>query len=151
MMSIRAIDIVGDSLTVEAGATLATVQEAAAQVGRLFPLSLAAEGSAQIGGAISTNAGGLQVLAYGSMRALVFGLEVVLPDGRVWSGLKTLRKNNTGFDHKQLFIRSEGTLGIITAASLKLFPSVAKRVTALVGSCVGSAFGPFSDRPQPRW
>lgn len=144
MKAIRAMDTVGDSVTVEAGATLASVQEAAAEAGRLFPLSLAAEGSAQIGGAVATNAGGLQVLAYGSMRALVLGLEVVLPDGRVWDGLRTLRKDNTGFDLKQLFIGSEGTLGIITAASLKLLPKVSQRVTALVGvSCVGRALDLF--------
>lgn len=142
--AIRAIDIVGDSVTVEAGATLASVQDAAVRAGRLFPLSLAAEGSAQIGGAIATNAGGLQVLAYGSMRALVLGLEVVLPDGRVWDGLRTLRKDNTGFDLKQIFIGSEGTLGIVTAASLRLFPKVSQRATALVAiSCVSRALDLF--------
>jgi FAD/FMN-containing dehydrogenase len=132
MTAIRAVDPVGDSIVVEAGATLQAVQEAAAAVGRLFPLSLAAEGTAQIGGAISTNAGGLQVLAYGSMRSLVLGLEAVLPDGQVWDGLRSLRKDNTGYDLKQLFIGSEGTLGIVTAASLRLFPAVVRRATALV-------------------
>ncbi|MFE0757429.1 FAD-binding oxidoreductase [Inquilinus sp. NPDC058860] len=132
MTAVRAVDAVGDSITVEAGVTLRAVQEAAAAVGRLFPLSLAAEGTAQIGGAVSTNAGGLQVLAYGSMRSLVLGLEVVLADGRVWDGLRSLRKDNTGFDLKQLFIGSEGTLGIVTAACLRLFPAIVQRATALV-------------------
>jgi len=132
MTAVRAVDPIGDSITVEAGVTLQAAQEAAAAVGRLFPLSLAAEGTAQVGGAISTNAGGLQVLAYGSMRSLVLGLEAVLPDGRVWNGLRSLRKDNTGYDLKQLFIGSEGTLGIITAASLRLFPAVVRRATALV-------------------
>ena len=136
MAALRALDPVGDTVTVEAGATLHSVQEAAARAGRLFPLSLAAEGTAQVGGAIATNAGGMQVLAYGSMRALVLGLEVVLPDGRVWDGLRALRKDNTGFDLKQLFIGSEGTLGIITAATLRLFPAIVERASALVG--VGS-------------
>ncbi|HQT45972.1 MAG: hypothetical protein B7X08_02980, partial [Acidocella sp. 20-63-7] len=100
---------------------------------KLFPVSFAAEGTAQIGGVISTNAGGVQVLAYGSMRAQVLGLEVVLPDGRIWNGLRALRKDNTGFDLKQLFIGAEGTLGIITAACLKLSPSVNASAMALVG------------------
>src|SRR4029078_3607830 len=99
---------------------------------RLFPLSLAAEGSCEIGGNLSTNAGGTGVLRYGNTRDLVLGLEVVLPDGRVWEGLRGLRKDNTGYDLKHLFIGAEGTLGIITAAVLKLFPKPRSRATALV-------------------
>jgi FAD/FMN-containing dehydrogenase len=133
MNKIRDLDPVGDTITVEAGVTLQAVQEAAAAAERKFPVSLGAEGTAQIGGVISTNAGGLQVLSYGSMRAQVLGLEVVLPDGRVWNGLRRLRKDNTGFDLKQLFIGGEGTLGIITAAVLRLSPAVTARATALVG------------------
>jgi FAD/FMN-containing dehydrogenase len=131
MNRIRAIDIDNDTVTVEAGCILANVQQAAARVDRLFPLNLAAEGSCQIGGNISTNAGGTAVLRYGNMRELVLGLEVVLPDGRVWNGLRTLRKDNTGYDLKQLFIGAEGTLGVITAAVLKLFPSPRASITAL--------------------
>ena len=116
------LDPLDNSITVEAGCVLQTVQEKAAAADRLFPLSLGAEGSCQIGGNIASNAGGIQVLRYGNMRDLVLGLEVVLPDGQVWSGLKSLRKNNTGYDLKHLFIAAEGTLGIITAATLKLFP-----------------------------
>ncbi|HQT65008.1 MAG TPA: FAD-binding oxidoreductase [Acidocella sp.] len=133
MNKIRALDATGDTITVEAGVTLQTVQEEAAKAGRLFPVSLAAEGTAQIGGVISTNAGGIQVLAYGSMRAQVLGLEVVLADGRVWDGLRVLRKDNTGFDLKQFFIGAEGTLGIITAAVLRLHPAVSAHATAMVG------------------
>jgi FAD/FMN-containing dehydrogenase len=130
---IRAIDAANDSLTVEAGCTLAEVQEAAAAAGRLFPLSLGSEGSAQIGGNLATNAGGTAVLRYGMMRDLVLGLEVVLADGRVLASLKGLRKDNTGYDVKSLFIGAEGTLGVITAACLKLFPAPAAIATALVG------------------
>jgi FAD/FMN-containing dehydrogenase len=133
MTAIRALDPVGDTITVEAGVTLQAVQEAATERRRIFPVSLGAEGTAQIGGVISTNAGGIQVLAYGSMRAQVLGLEVVLPDGQIWNGLRALRKDNTGFDLKQVFIGAEGTLGIITAATLRLYPAVAARATALVG------------------
>ena len=129
---IRVIDADNDTLTVEAGCTLAAVQEAAAAVGRLFPLALASEGSCMIGGNLSTNAGGVQVLRYGNTRELVLGLEVVLPDGRVWDGLRGLRKDNTGYDLKQLFIGAEGTLGIVTAAVLKLFPAIRSRATAWV-------------------
>jgi FAD/FMN-containing dehydrogenase len=118
---VRAIDTANNTIIVEAGCTLAAVQEAAAAAGRLFPLSLAAEGTATIGGNLSTNAGGVQVLRYGNARELCLGLEVVLADGRVWNGLRALRKDNTGYDMKHLFIGAEGTLGLITAAVLKLF------------------------------
>ena len=133
MNSIRAVDAEGFSLTAEAGVTLKAVQDAADSAGRLFPLSLASEGSCRIGGNLSTNAGGIQVLAYGNARDLTLGLEVVLPDGRIWDGLRALRKDNTGYDLKHLFIGSEGTLGIITAAVLKLFPRPREQATAFVG------------------
>jgi FAD/FMN-containing dehydrogenase len=127
---IRAVDPENNTITVEAGCTLLQVQEAAAAAGRLFPLSLAAEGTATIGGNLSTNAGGVQVLRYGNARELALGLEVVLPDGSVWEGLRGLRKDNTGYDLKQLFIGAEGTLGLITAAVLKLFPQPRQRAVA---------------------
>ncbi|MEP9349049.1 FAD-binding oxidoreductase [Xanthobacter sp. KR7-225] len=130
---IRDLDPTDLTVTVEAGVTLAGVQEAAREAGCLFPLSIAAEGSCQIGGNLSTNAGGTAVLRYGNMRELALGLEVVLPDGRVWHGLSRLRKDNTGYDLKDLFIGAEGTLGIITAAVLRLFPAPRQRATALVG------------------
>jgi FAD/FMN-containing dehydrogenase len=120
-----------DFIIAESGVVLTRVQKAAQDADRLFPLSLASEASATIGGLISTNAGGVAVLRYGMMRDLVFGLEVVLPDGRIWNGLRTLRKDNTGYDLKQLFMGAEGTLGIVTAAALKLFPRPAARVTAI--------------------
>lgn len=132
MRRIREIDPVADTLTVEAGTALATVQEAARKAGRLFPLSLGSEGSCTIGGTVATNAGGTAVLRYGMMRELVLGLEVVLPDGRVWDGLRPLRKDNTGYDLKQLFIGSEGTLGVVTAAVLRLLPATPRRATAFV-------------------
>jgi D-lactate dehydrogenase (cytochrome) len=119
---IRAIDPVNFTMAVEAGVVLQTIQTAAEDAGCLFPLSLAAEGSCQIGGNIATNAGGTGVLRYGNARDLVLGLEAVLPDGQVWDGMRLLRKDNTGYDLKHLFIGSEGTLGIITAAVLKLYP-----------------------------
>jgi len=129
---VRTVDAGNNTLVVEAGCTLAAVQAAAAEAERLFPLSLASEGSCEIGGNLSTNAGGVHVLRYGNMRELVLGLEVVLPDGRVWDGLRALRKDNTGYDLKQLFIGAEGTLGIITAAVLKLFPRPRVRATGWV-------------------
>jgi FAD/FMN-containing dehydrogenase len=130
---VRHIDAANYSMIVEAGCTLAGVQAAAREADRLFPLSLGSEGTAQIGGNLSTNAGGTAVLRYGMMRDLVLGLEVVLADGRVLAALKSLRKDNTGYDVKSLFIGAEGTLGVITAASLKLFPLPADTATALVG------------------
>lgn len=126
MKAIRAVDTKNNSLTIEAGAPLVDAQEAADEANRLFPLSLGSEGQATIGGLISTNAGGVAVLRYGMMRDLILGLEVVLPSGEVWDGLSGLRKNNTGYDLKHLFAGAEGTLGLITAATLKLFPKVAK-------------------------
>jgi FAD/FMN-containing dehydrogenase len=128
---VRALDADNATLTVEAGVPLARVQQAADDAGLLFPLSLAAEGSCTIGGNLATNAGGTAVLRYGNARELVLGLEVVLADGRIWDGLKGLRKDNTGYDVKQLFLGSEGTLGIITAAVLKLFPKPRTSATAL--------------------
>ncbi len=119
---IVAVDPKNNTISVEAGCTLAEVQAAAREVDRLFPLALASEGTCQIGGNLSTNAGGVQVLRYGNTRELTLGLEVVLPDGQVWNGLRGLRKDNTGYDLKHLFIGAEGTLGIITAAVLKLYP-----------------------------
>jgi FAD/FMN-containing dehydrogenase len=130
---VRAIDAANYSMVVEAGCTLAEAQAAAREADRLFPLSLGSEGTAQIGGNLSTNAGGTAVLRYGMMRDLVLGLEVVLADGRVLAGLKSLRKDNTGYDVKSLFVGAEGTLGVITAACLKLFPKPADMATALVG------------------
>jgi FAD/FMN-containing dehydrogenase len=121
------------AMTVEAGVVLAQVQDAARAVDRLFPLSLAAEGSCTIGGNLSTNAGGVNVLRYGSARDLVLGLEVVLPDGRVWDGLRRLRKDNTGYDLKHLFMGAEGTLGVITRAVLRLFPLPKQVVTGFAG------------------
>ncbi|MGR6964521.1 FAD-binding oxidoreductase [Geodermatophilus sp. URMC 61] len=132
MRRIRDLDVANSTITVEAGVVLRTVQEAAAAAGRLFPLSLGAEGSCTIGGNRATNAGGTGVLRYGTMRDLTLGLEVVLPDGRVWHGLRGLRKDNTGYDLKQLFVGAEGTLGVITAAVLELFPAVRNRATAWV-------------------
>src|SRR3954468_1215560 len=130
---IRAVDPVNATMTVEAGCILKNVQDAADAVDCLFPLSLASEGSCRIGGDLATNAGGTAVLRYGNARDLVLGFEVVLADGRVWNGLKGLRKDNMGYDLKNLFIGSEGTLGIITAAVLKLFPKPKARVTAFIG------------------
>jgi FAD/FMN-containing dehydrogenase len=127
---IRDVDALNNAITVESGCTLQQVQEAAAKAGRLFPLALASEGSATIGGNLSTNAGGVQVLRYGTMRELTLGLEVVLPSGEIWHGLRALRKDNTGYDLKHLFIGAEGTLGLITAATLKLYPRPRYQSTA---------------------
>ncbi len=149
---IRHIDPIGGTLTAEAGCTLHNVREAASSVGRRFPLSLGSQGSCQIGGNISTNAGGTQVLRHGMIRQLVLGLEVVLPDGSVLDQLRQLRKDNTGYDVKQLFIGAEGTLGIVTAASLRIFPESHVSLTALVAvdslestlrllSCIQQSFG----------
>jgi FAD/FMN-containing dehydrogenase len=132
MNRIRALDVLNDTVTVEAGCVLAAVQQAADEAGRLFPLSLAAEGSCQIGGNLSTNAGGVNVLRYGNAREQALGLEVVLPDGRVWDGLRGLRKDNTGYDLKQLFLGAEGTLGVITAAVLRLYPKPTAAATAWI-------------------
>ncbi|MBI1213061.1 MAG: FAD-binding protein [Alphaproteobacteria bacterium] len=129
---VRNVDALGNTMTLEAGVILAEAQKAADDAGRLFPMSLASEGSATIGGLISTNAGGTGVLAYGNMRELVLGLEAVLPDGRVWRGLSGLRKDNTGYDLKQIFIGAEGTLGVVTAATVKLFAKPAATETAFV-------------------
>lgn len=127
---IRDVDPSNNTITVEAGCLLQTLQEEAARAHRLFPLALAAQGSCQIGGNLSTNAGGVQVLRYGNTRELTLGLEVVLPNGEIWNGLRALRKDNTGYDLKHLFIGAEGTLGIITAAVLKLFPLPQATATA---------------------
>ncbi|TMH52475.1 MAG: FAD-binding oxidoreductase [Betaproteobacteria bacterium] len=132
MNRVHAIDTRNNTMTVEAGCVLANLQNTAEEAGRLFPLSLAAEGSCEIGGNLSTNAGGTAVLRYGNARELVLGLEVVLPSGEVWDGLRGLRKDNTGYDLKQLFIGAEGTLGVITAAVLKLFPLPKSHATAVV-------------------
>lgn len=134
MNKIREIDLDNDTITVDAGVVLQVIQETAKANGRLFPLSLGAEGSCQIGGNISTNAGGVQALRYGTARALVAGLEVVLPDGQIWNGLRGLRKDNAGYDLKQMFIGAEGTLGIITAATLKLLPLPTASATAFLAT-----------------
>ncbi len=131
MNKVRAVDPLNFTMTVDAGCILADVQAAAERHGCLFPLSLAAEGSCQIGGNLATNAGGINVLRYGNARDLVLGLEVVLPDGRIWNGLRALGKDNTGYALRHLFIGAEGTLGIITAAVLKLFPRPTETATAL--------------------
>ncbi|MES2208173.1 MAG: FAD-binding oxidoreductase [Pseudomonadota bacterium] len=122
LRAIRDIDQLNASMTVEAGCTLEEIQNEAEKAGFLFPLSLAAQGTCQIGGNLATNAGGVHVVRYGMMRDLILGLEVVLPDGRLWSGLRKLKKDNTGYSLKHLFVGSEGTLGIITAATLKMMP-----------------------------
>ena len=126
---VRAVDPRGEWLVAEAGCTLASMQAAAEAADRLFPLSLGSEGTCQIGGNLSSNAGGVNVIRYGMARELVLGLEVVLADGRVWNGLRTLRKDNTGYDLKQAFLGAEGSLGVITAAALRLFARPRERVT----------------------
>ncbi len=130
---VRDIDAADNTITVDAGCVLQSIQDAADRVDRLFPLRIGSEGSCQIGGNIGTNAGGTAVLAYGNTRDLVLGLEVVLADGRVWNGLRRLRKDNTGYDLKNLFIGSEGTLGIVTGAVLKLFPRPRDKATVFIG------------------
>ncbi len=130
MNAVRTIDAVNLTLTVEAGAVLQNVQQAASEAGFLYPLSLAAEGSCTIGGNLATNAGGTAVLRYGNTRDLCLGLEVVTADGEIWQGLSGLRKDNTGYDLRDLYIGSEGTLGVITAATLKIFPQPAAKLTA---------------------
>ncbi len=132
MRAVRDVDAVAGTITVDAGVVLADVQAAAEQVDRLFPMSLGSEGSCTIGGNLATNAGGTAVLRYGMTRELVLGLEVVLPDGRVWDGLRGLRKDNTGYDLTQVFVGSEGTLGVITGAVLRLFPATPRHATAWV-------------------
>jgi len=132
MNAIRSIEANDFSMIVEAGCILADVQAEARKAGRFFPLSLGAEGSCQIGGNLSTNAGGINVLRYGNARAQVLGLEVVLADGTIWNGLRGLRKDTAGYDIKQLFIGSEGTLGVITAANLRLYPEVGLTQTAMI-------------------
>jgi FAD/FMN-containing dehydrogenase len=129
---VRNIDVLNRTITVEAGCTLLQVQNAAFEVGCLFPLSLAAEGSCSIGGNLATNAGGVQVLRYGSARDLCLGLEVITADGELWNGLRALRKDNTGYDLRDLFIGSEGTLGVITAAVLKLYPIPATQMATFI-------------------
>ncbi|HVL77296.1 MAG TPA: FAD-binding oxidoreductase [Noviherbaspirillum sp.] len=131
---IRAVDTTNNTITAEAGVVLKQLQEAAAESGRLFPLSLAAEGSCTIGGNLATNAGGTAVLRYGNMRELCLGLEVVTAQGEIWNGLRGLRKDNTGYDLRDLFIGAEGTLGIITAATLKLYPRPRAQLTALAAT-----------------
>jgi FAD/FMN-containing dehydrogenase len=134
MNRVRSVDPVNNTLIVEAGATLGVAQEAAVNVDRLLPLSLAAEGTSQVGGNLSTNAGGIHVLRYGNARDAVLGLEVVTPDGEIWDGLRGLRKDNTGYDLKHLYIGAEGTLGIITAAVLKLYPRPRQIQTMFLGT-----------------
>lgn len=147
---VRNIDLASNCMTVEAGLVLALARQIAANAGRLFPLSLASEGSCQIGGVLATNAGGVAVLAYGSARDLTLGLEVVLADGTVWNGLKSLRKDNSGYDLRDLFIGSEGTLGVITAAVLRLFPKPAERVTCMAGLSLLEAAPDFFARVAGR-
>ena len=139
---IRAVDTDNDTITAEAGVVLARLQEAAREAGRLFPLSLGSEGSCTVGGNLGTNAGGTQVLRYGNTRELALGLEVVTADGEIWDGLRGLRKDNTGYALRDLFIGSEGTLGIITAATLKLYPQPALQLTALLAfPAIGDTIG----------
>ncbi|GAA4334296.1 FAD-binding oxidoreductase [Variovorax defluvii] len=134
MNAIRNVDPLNNTLTAESGVILANIQAAAQEANRYFPLSLGAEGSCTIGGNLATNAGGIAVLRYGNARELVLGLEVVLPDGRIWNGMRALRKDNTGYDLRDLFVGSEGTLGVITAAVLKLHAKPIARATAWVGA-----------------
>ncbi|MCX8145095.1 MAG: FAD-binding oxidoreductase [Azovibrio sp.] len=148
---IRSLDACNHTLVAEAGCCLAAVQAAAREAGLSFPLSLASEGSCQIGGNLSTNAGGVQVLRYGTTRDLVLGIEAVLPNGECWDGLMAVRKNNTGYDLRHLLIGAEGTLGIITAAVLKLFPEPRTRVTAWLGLASPAAATRLLERLQQRF
>ena len=150
MKAIREVDAGGNALTAEAGVTLAAIQEAAAAADRLFPLSLGSEGSCQIGGNIASNAGGVHVLRYGNTRDLLLGVEAVLPGGEVLRGLKSLRKDNTGYDLKSLFAGSEGTLGVITAATLKLFPRPAEVATVFAGAPSLAALAELFSRASSR-
>ena len=147
---VRAVDTANNSITVEAGCVLADIQRHAAEAGRLFPLSLAAEGSCTIGGNLSTNAGGVQVLRFGNARELCLGLEVVTAAGELWDGLRGLRKDNTGYDLRDLFIGAEGTLGVITAATLKLHPMPAAQLTAFVALADPVAAVALLERAQQR-
>lgn len=156
MNAVRSVSPQDFSMIVEAGCILADVQAAAEAAGRFFPLSLAAEGSCQIGGNLSTNAGGINVLRYGNARDQVLGLEVVLADGTIWNGLRGLRKDTAGYDIKHLFIGSEGTLGVITAANLRLYPEVRQTQTAMIAvtspkravELLGEIRGPLADQLQ---
>jgi FAD/FMN-containing dehydrogenase len=149
LSAVRSIDIDNDTMVVEAGAVLQQVQQAAREAGRLFPLSLAAEGSCTLGGNLATNAGGTQVVRYGNARELVLGLEVVTAQGEIWHGLRGLRKDNTGYDLRDLYIGSEGTLGVITAATLKLFPlPVAQCMAMLALSSIDHAVSVLSEARQ---
>ncbi|MCA3600435.1 MAG: FAD-binding oxidoreductase [Methylobacterium sp.] len=150
LKSIAPVDAVNAAITVEAGAVLAEVREAAREAGFLYPLSLASDGSCTIGGNIASNAGGTAVLRYGNTRDLVLGLEVVLPDGAIWNGLSALRKDNAGYDLKHLFIGSEGTLGIVTKAVLKLFPLPKARATAFIGAAGPTEIVAFFTRLRQR-
>ena len=150
LAAIRAVDPVNATMIVEAGVVLQAVQDAAEAAGMLFPLSLASEGTCTIGGNIATNAGGTAVLRYGNTRDLVLGLEVVLPNGDIWNGLTSLRKDNAGYDLKHLFIGSEGTLGIVTAAVLKLFPAPRSRATGFVAATDPAAVVGFFHRLRGR-
>ncbi|MEM9838825.1 MAG: FAD-binding oxidoreductase [Pseudomonadota bacterium] len=150
MRGVRNVSPEGFTMCLEAGITLQEAQQNADEVDRLFPLSIGAEGTANIGGVLSTNAGGIHVLRYGNARDLVLGLEAVLPDGRIWNGLNSLRKNNTGYDLKHLFIGGEGTLGIITAAVLKLYPQPKEHVTALLAVPSAEAAVSLLSRAQER-
>jgi FAD/FMN-containing dehydrogenase len=150
MNRMRGLDRAANVLTVDAGMTLAAVHDLAAGAGRQFPLHLGSEGTAQIGGLISTNAGGTGVVRYGAMRSLVCGLEAVLPDGRVLRDLDALRKNNTGYELRQLFIGAEGTLGLVTGAALRLHPPVAARAHAWVSVAGPAAAVELLSRLQDR-
>jgi len=149
---VRSVDPLNNSIVVEAGCLLAKVQEAAQQADRLFPLSLAAEGACTIGGNLATNAGGTGVLRYGNARELCLGVEIVTGTGEIWNGLRALRKDNTGYDLRDLFIGSEGTLGVITAAVLKLFPRPRGKAVAIIGSnAVGGVLEAFAVVREQVW